>query len=307
MRITPIPRLLVLILLPLILASCSVKKMAVNSLADSLAASASTSLAEDDDLELVGDAMPFTLKLMEVLHDQAPENVGLYQALASGFAMYAMVYVQWPAEQLKYDDYAGMREGIERARGLFLRANGYAREGMELQHPGFNDLLAVDHQAALALATEDDVPMLYWLGTTWLAVISNSREDPAIIGDLPVAAAIIHRCLDLDEDYNRGSIHELLISLEPSLPMPGGVERAKEHYARAQELSGGVKAGTYLSLAGATCIRNQDRGCYEDLLRQALDVDVDASPEDRLANIYAQEKAQFLLDHLDDIFPFGDL
>ena len=294
------------LIIPLVLTGC-VKKMAVNSLADSLAASARQTLAEDDDLELVGDAMPFTLKLMEVLHDQAPENVGLYQALASGFAMYAMVYVQWPAEQLKYDDYAGMREGIERARGLFLRANGYAREGMELQHPGFNDLLAVDHQAALALATEDDVPMLYWLGTTWLAVISNSREDPAIIGDLPVAAAIIHRCLDLDEDYNRGAIHELLISLEPSLPRPGGLDRAKEHYARAQELSGGVKAGTYISIANATCIRAQDRPCYEDLLQQALDVDVDASPEDRLANIYAQEKAQFLMDHLDDIFLGGDL
>ena len=282
-----------------------IKKMAVNSLADSLASGASKALATDDDLLLVGDALPFALKLMEIFKEQAPDSVGLHEALAAGFVQYGMVFVQFPAEQNKYDDFAAYRAGLDRARKLFQRANGYAMTGMELLHPGFEARLEADPQAALAGTTAEDVGMLYWLGASWLATISNSRESPELIGDLPVATAIIDRCLELDEDWGDGSIHELLISLETSRPMPGGLDRARSHYDRVIELSGGVKASPYISLATATCIKTQDREQFEQLLLRALEVDVDASPDNRLANTYAQAKARFLLDHLDDLF-LGD-
>ena len=185
--------------------------------------------------------------------------------------------------------------------------------GMELRHPGFSAALAADHDAALAMATEDDLNLLYWLGASRLAAISNSRENPELIGELPLAIAIIDRCFDLDPDWNDGAIHELLISLEPSRPMPSllargmdptrsGVDRARAHFERSLELSGGVKASPYISLATSTCIKSQDRAQFEQLLHKALSVDVEVSPDDRLANTYAQRKAAFLLDHIDDLF-----
>jgi len=45
-------------------AGCSVKKFAIYKLGDSLANS-DTSYAADDDLELVGQALPFSLKLVD--------------------------------------------------------------------------------------------------------------------------------------------------------------------------------------------------------------------------------------------------
>ncbi len=294
-----IPALLAVCLLA---TSCSIKKIAVNAVADSLASSSTSSFAQDEDLELVGDAIPFALKLMESLSAEVPEHQGLKLAMTGGFTQYGMVWVQWPAEQHKYDDFETYRAGLERARKLFLRARGYGLEGMELAHPGFSKGIFDEPEATLAATTAQDIPTLYWLGASWLAAISNSREDPELIGQLPLAAALLHRCLELDESWERGAIHELLISLEPSLPVPGGVERSQHHFERAVELADGHKASPFVSLATAITIDKQDREAFESLLGQALEVDLDASPADRLANEYAQQQARFLLDHVDDLF-----
>ncbi len=290
------------ILAAMLLPACSVKKMAVNSLADALSGSTGGAMGSDEDMDFVGEAVPFALKMMEIIRDQAPDHVGIHQALASGFTQYGMVYVQFPAEQVKYDDFPTYQAGLERARKIFLRANRYAMSGMELLYPGFDEQLYADTDAALARVEADQVGMLYWLGASWLAAISNAREHPELIGELPLAAAILHRCEELDEGWDRGAIHEVLISLEPSLPMPGGDQRAEQHYARAMELSGGVKASPHVSLATSICIRKQDRARFEQLLGEALAVDIEASPNDRLANEYAQRKARFLLDHVHDLF-----
>lgn len=279
-----------------------VKKIALNSLADALSSSTSGTFSQDEDLALVGDAIPFALKTMEALHGEAPDHRGLELALVSGFTQYGMVWVQWPAEQVKYSDFRTYQAGLERSRKLFLRARGYGFEGMEAEYPGFSERIFEDTDATLQATTTDDIPMMYWLGASWLAAISNSKEHPELIGQLPIAAALLHRCLELDESWDRGAIHELLISVEPSLPIPDGAERSQEHFDRAIELNGGVKAGPYVSLATAIIIDTQDREAFTSLLDAALAVDVEASPNDRLANEYAQQQARFLLDQIDDLF-----
>src|SRR5437667_1284334 len=73
---------------------CSVKKFAISRLGDSLASQSASSFATDDDPELVGDALPFALKLMEGLLDQVPRHRGLLFATSSGFTQYSYVWVQ---------------------------------------------------------------------------------------------------------------------------------------------------------------------------------------------------------------------
>src|SRR6478672_11947187 len=63
---------------------CSVKKFAINKLGDSLAGSGTT-YAADDDPELIGQALPFSLKLVEGLLAESPQHRGLLLAAASGF------------------------------------------------------------------------------------------------------------------------------------------------------------------------------------------------------------------------------
>ena len=57
--------------------------------------------ASDDDPELVRDALPFALKLMESVQVELPEHGALLLGLASGFTQYSYAFVQTPAEELE--------------------------------------------------------------------------------------------------------------------------------------------------------------------------------------------------------------
>ena len=239
---------------------------------------------------------------METLIASNPEHVGLHESLASGFTQYAAVWIQFPAEQLAVEDYLGGQHGMDRARAFYDRARRHGQAGLELVDPGFASEDDDVYAAALASVAPEHVGLLYWTGAPWLASISVSKEDPERIGQLPEAAELIHRALELDETWDRGAIHELLVSLEPVLPLPGGEERAREHYQRALELSGGTRAGLHVSLATAVSVPNQDREEFETLLGLALAIDPAEHPSDQLSNLYAQQRARFLLEHIDDLF-----
>ena len=68
----------------LCLQGCSIKQVAISRLGDTLAEGSSV-YASDDDIELVGDALPFTLKTVEGLLVEVPEHKGLLLTAASGF------------------------------------------------------------------------------------------------------------------------------------------------------------------------------------------------------------------------------
>ncbi len=228
--------------------------------------------------------------------------MGLHDSLASGFTQYAVVYVLHPAEQVKYEDFDQYERGRDRGRKLLHRARAYGLGGLELRHEGLRDALLAGSLDGLSDATDEDISLLYWTGAAWLASISLSKEDMDAIGELPVAAGLVFRAHELDPEWDRGALHDLLISVEPVMPMPGGQDRAREHFERAVALCDGTRASPYLSLANAVSVVNQDRDEFVSLMEKALAIDVDAYPNDRLANVYAQEQARFLLDHIDDLF-----
>src|SRR3982751_425707 len=76
---------------------CSVKRFAINKVGDSLANSGTT-YAADDDPDLVGQALPFSLKLVEGLLAESPRHRGLLFTAASGFTAYTYAYVQQDAD-----------------------------------------------------------------------------------------------------------------------------------------------------------------------------------------------------------------
>lgn len=72
------------LLLACIAGSCSLRRYVLDELADGLAANGST-LASDEDPDLVRAAAPFSLKLLESLLAEMPGHQGLLSAAASGF------------------------------------------------------------------------------------------------------------------------------------------------------------------------------------------------------------------------------
>jgi hypothetical protein len=60
-------------------------------------ASSGDVFTRDDDVELVGQAIPFGLKLYESLLDSAPKNKDLLLAACSNFTQYGVAYLETAA------------------------------------------------------------------------------------------------------------------------------------------------------------------------------------------------------------------
>lgn len=284
-------------------SGCGLKRIAVNKLGDSLAQSGAT-FTSDDDPDLVGQALPFGLKLYESLLAESPRHRGLLLAASKGFTSYAYAFVQQDADEMDDIDVAKAAALRARARRLYLRARDYGLRGLETRHRGFSNAVRADPKGAVRFAVKADVPLLYWTASAWGLAISISKDNPGLIADQPSVQALIDRALELREEFDSGAIHSFLIAYEPGRPGGAGdpAMRARKHFDRAVALAGGQQAGPLVTLAESVSIDKQDRKEFEDLLNRALLIDVNAKPDFRLANLVMQRRARWLLARIDQLF-----
>ena len=284
-------------------SACSVKRIAINKLGNALASGGST-FTSDEDPELVRDALPFSLKLIESLLAESPRHRGLLLAAASGFTPYAYAFVQEEADEIEDRDLEKATALRIRARRLYLRARDYGIRGLEVAHPAFGSEVRRDAKAAVRVTAKNDVPLLYWTAASWGAAISLSKDNPDLVADQGIVEALIDRALVLDERFDSGAIHSFLITYEASRNGAEGdfAVRSRRHFDRAMELSEGHQAGPLVSLAEDVSLQKQNRAEFEMLLKRALAIDVNAKPEYRLANLIMQRRARWLLQRTDDLF-----
>lgn len=282
---------------------CSVKKFAINKLGDSLANSGTT-FASDNDPEFVGQAVPFSLKLIEGLLAESPKHKGLLFAAASGFTQYSYGYVQEPSEEIESEDLTKSEALRTRARNLYLRARDYGLRGLDARHASFSLNLRREAKTAILKAKKGDVPLLYWTAVSWGAALSLSKDQPDLVAEQPQVEALIDRAYQLDPDYNQGVIEQFLISYESARKDAKGdfETRCKEHFDRAVALTAGQLAGPYVSYAETVTIQKQNKAEFESLIKQALAVNPDLRPEWRLSNLIMQRRARWLLSRESELF-----
>ena len=284
------------------LSACAPRTMATNRMSDALSATA-TSYTTDDDIELVRAAAPSTLKLVEMMVEQAPQHQGLLTTACSGFTQYAYGFLQIDAEMAEPADRAAAAALNERARKMYARARRYCMRLLETRHRGFSGDLKKNLGAALARASKDDVPALFWLAIAWGGEVSLATNQLLRLPELVIVRAILARTLTLDEGWDRGTLHEAMVTLDgmPAL-LGGSAERATKHFERAVELSQGQSAFSYVSMASSVSRPARDRAGFERHLKAALAIDVNRDPTRRLANLIAQKRARFLLSRTAALF-----
>jgi predicted anti-sigma-YlaC factor YlaD len=283
--------------------ACSVRKYAVNTLADALSQSGKT-FSSDNDPELIRGALPFSLKLVESLLAESPKHQGLLLAACQGFTQYSYGFLQEDADEIEAKDLAGANALRSRAKNLYLRARNYGLRGLDVKHSNFEKELHEDSQTAVARTTVTDVSLLYWTAASWAGAIALSKDNPELIADLPFVEAMIDRALKLREDFDYGAIHTFLITFEPTRQ---GVEgdpalRSRAHFERAMQLSSGQLASPLVSYAEVVSISKQNKAEFKALLDQALKIDVEARPEWRLQNLIMQHRGRWLLSREDELF-----
>jgi predicted anti-sigma-YlaC factor YlaD len=276
--------------------------MAINSLGNALAEGAS-SFAKDDDPELVGGALPFALKTIESLIEQSPNHRGLLVAACSGFTQYGYAFVQQEADFMEAANLERATEMRARARKLYLRARDYGLRAFEVDLPGFRDRLRTDPDGALARTTARDVPLVYWTAASWAAAFAIDKADSELSADQGLIETMMRRAVALDESWGKGALHEFFITWEGGRASVGGsLARARQHFDRARLLADGRRASPFVTYAEVVSVGSQNRKEFGQMLNDALQIDVDTSPDDRLANVIAQRRARWLLARADELF-----
>jgi TRAP transporter T-component len=292
-----------LLALAFLASSCSVRKYAINQLGNAVAGTGDT-FASDPDPELVGSALPFTLKLIESLLAESPRHVGLLTAASQGFTQYSYVFVQEPADELADTDRAQSNTMKVRATKLFLRGRDFGFRGLDVKHPDFSARIKTDPKKAVADLNKSDAALMYWTVLGWGGAVSVSR-DFAMLPDLPRIEAIAQRLLDVDETYNEGAIHGFLIQYEMARlqPKPDRIAICKAHFERNLELAMGHQAAPYVTYAENVMVAQKDKAQFQELLQKAIKVDVNQWPEHRQLNLVMQRRARWLLSRTDKLFP----
>lgn len=285
----------------ILISACSLKTMAVKSMANTLSESGDV-FARDDDPELIRDAVPFALKTYESLLETVPEHEPLLLATCRGFTQYAFAFVQIDSEQRRYRDYAESKRVRERALRLYLRGRDYCIRALQVRFPGLHRNPTLDVDQVLARAGRKDVPLLYWTAASWGSAIALALDEPDLMIDFPVVRELLERALELEETWSAGALHEVMITIESLKLLGGSEDRAKRHFNRAVSLQNGYSPGPYVALAMGVSVANQDRAEFEGLIREALAIDPNADPNNRLATIITQDRARWLLENIDALF-----
>lgn len=285
---------------------CSIKKMAMNQVADTLASPGSgTVFTGDNDPELVGDALPFTIKMYESLMVSMPWHMGLKLQTGSLYIMYANAFIQSPADMLNQEEIEKQEFLFHRAKNLYLRGRDILLNALDHKYRGFLNLMdKKEYDRALAPMKKTDVPLLYWAAAGWLGAFAIDPFDMKLGITVPRAAALMDRVLQLDPNFDNGAIHDFYTLYYGSMPdyMGGDFNKARDHFKKAIEASGGKISSPYLSLATTVAVKEQNLEEYKALLDKALAVDPDADPGNRLINTINQRKAKWLLAHTEDYF-----
>ena len=293
------------ILIFVTLSGCSLKKRAVDTFVDVLGEAEGVYLSEDDP-ELIGSALPFNLKTIETLLVSSPENQSLLLSAAKSFSLYAYGFVEPDAWKLSYQELDESERIRKRAAKLYRRGYTYGVRGLEVEHPGIGARLKKTPEAAARDLEPPDVPLAVWTAAALGGAIGLSKDDPESTADVAVIGALLERALVLDEDFEGGTTHELLMAYEASR-VGGSRDKALLHYQRALALGRAKSPSIWLGWAERVSVLEQNRREFEELVERSLAFDVEAHPENRLLNLLAQRRARWLKGSADELFLEGNL
>ncbi|MCR5613743.1 TRAP transporter TatT component family protein [Treponema sp.] len=263
----------------------------------------------EKDPVIVREVLPTILKLYEIMHIENPEHQGNTIMLGSLNVMYANLCVESKAELMT--DPRLLDEQVaefERAKLHYMRGHDLIFGAFDSRWPGFyNAIMGTDEDEIKSFVNKlsvSDVNAAYWACAGFFASFALNPLDSNVIGSIKGHIAVLEKAAELDPSYSNGAIWEVLTQIYVAAPMDfgGDYDRGVYCYEQALKASGGKLAGIYVTNAKTFCIPAGDKDGFVESLEKALSINVDDDPSQALMNVLNQEKAQRLLDHIDDYF-----
>lgn len=247
-------------------------------------------ISDHDDPQLVENAVPAYMLMVESLLRSDPENVDLLTAAAGLYSAYGSVFV----------------EDLLRQQRLSDRAFNYGKKAMCAYDAEFCGVEKL-HMDALSLKLNeldaDELPMLFAFGSAWASWIQAHSSDFNAIADIPKIAVVMERVVELDEGFQNGSAHMYLGVLATLIPptLGGKPEVGREHFEKAMALSDEKNLMVQVTYAQQYARLLFDRELHDRLLNQVVSADAKAEGF-TLTNWLAKARAEALLESAEDYF-----
>lgn len=282
----------------LILSSCSsIKNLALNSVSDMLSGSGGGgAFMSDPDYKLIGESLPFAIKMYETLHEANPKHMGMSRMTGSLFIMYANAYIELPLLESQENNATEKQRAIQ----TYLRGAKILKDGIENKYPGFSKTFDSngDLKPFLDKMATQDAEMFYWLCAGYFGAFNLNQVDFNLLLKLRNLVAILNRINEI-ENEKYAPAHDLL-AIWYSAELDKNPDLAMKHAQQSIALSGGKSIGSYLTLASVY----KSKGEYKkaaSTLEKCLKIDVDSDINSRLMNVVYKKKANLMLKEIKEI------
>ncbi len=320
-KLQKVNKLFLACMIVFLLSSCSIKKMAYNSVANGMAPlpekkakikpdpdapNPIMALTGEDDVQLLSEVFPVILKMYEAMHLQDPSHRGLALMTGELYIMYANIFVETPANYISDDYYERKNNELFRAKKFYKRGAKMALSALDLAYPGFAKAIHSDNNEeinkALSQCKKYDAEALHWSGAGILASFALDPMDAESLQSIVGGVSMIEKAVELEPEFMNGSSWEILCKFYAAAPVAfgGGTEKAKMAYKKALELSKGKTPSVYLTYATSFCIPEQDSKGFDECIEKALAIDPELQPENRLTIKLSQDYAKWLKEHKED-------
>lgn len=234
---------------------------------------------------------------------KSPNDPVLLQKGCEALTQYTFGFIMEEADRLMTIDYNGGKELYSQANEHFNQAVQYGNKSLMLKFEKYDGWIS--NQSDLTPKfTDEDVPTLFWTAAAYGGAIKSSRGNPEWVILLPRVGQLLETALTIDSNYNKGAIYSAMISYTMSRPDPPNKKEsiAEDFFKKAVIASNGLDLGPYVTLAESVMIPIQNRNEFTNLLYKALNIDMKADPDLALANQINRNRAQWLMDNIDEFF-----
>jgi hypothetical protein len=272
-------------------SGCSTSRMTVNMMTPVLQNTVDVALRSED-TQLVRDALPTSLLLLEGMIETNPKNRDI-AVLAS------MLYFAYGFAFVEEEDPARASELYDRGRELGWQALDRPETAAAIREGSFAEV-----EAALEELRERDAEALLWVCGNWGMWIELNLGRPAAVADFARLMPLVERVAELDDTLFWGMPRILLGAMHASRPvmLGGDPERARKEFDRAFEVSSRNLLLAQVFFAKTYCVQTFDQDAFESSLREVLEAPAGQLPDGELLNQIARLQADVLLERSEEIF-----
>ena len=262
----------------------------ITSAASGLADNLASAIEDQEDPELVREAIPSYLLLLDSVARSASDDPDILGAAAELYAVYGVAFVG---------------DG-ERAKTLTLRARDYGSAALCSADRDACDLTSLpfdDYAATIRGLKPGAVDALYSYSLSYLAYIQANADDYNALAALPKVEVALQHLVELGSGDKEGAVNMYLGVLNTLRPpaLGGKPEQGRAYFERAVELTGGRDLAVKVEFARGYARLVYDRELHDKLLNEVLASEV-KQPGLTLVNSLARRQAEELLASADDYF-----